>query len=69
LDFSIVYHDTYKSFCDNQAIFLEEYRKLGLKIADWREQYGSYFPNNKREYGNPKGLKLMIPLEDDLGYF
>jgi len=69
MDFSIVYGDTYKSFCDNQAIFLEEYRNHGLKIIDWRSEYSSYYPNSKIEFGNPDGLKLMIPLQDDLGYF
>ena len=69
VDLSVVYEDTYKSFCENQAMFLEEYRKRGMKIIDWRKDYSSYFPNNKKEYGNPKGIKLMIPLQNDLGYF
>jgi hypothetical protein len=69
MDLSVVYGNTYRSFCDNQASFLEEYRRHGLKIADWRSKYSSYFPNNKREYGNPDGLKLIIPLENDMGYF
>lgn len=69
LDFTIHYGDTYKSFCDNQALFLEEYRKREMKIIDWTETYSSYFPNSKKEYGNASGAKLMIPLQNDLGYF
>lgn len=69
LDFTIFYESTYKSFCDNQAIFLEEYRRNGMKIKDWTKIYSSYFPNSKIEYGNKNGRKLMIPLQDDLGYF
>lgn len=68
-DFRICYGTTYDSFCDNQAMFLEDYREANLKIRDWRDTYSSYFPNSKVEYGNPDGLKLMIPLQDDLGYF
>ena len=68
-DFRICYGTSYDSFCDNQAMFLEDYREAGLKIIDWRESYSSYFPNSDIEYGNPNGLKLMIPLQDDLGYF
>jgi hypothetical protein len=68
-DFRICYDTTYISFCDNQAMFLEDYRSANLKIIDWRDTYSSYFPNSKIEYGNPDGLKLMIPLQDDLGYF
>ena len=68
-DFKICYETSYVSFCDNQAMFLEDYRKANLKIIDWRDAYSSYFPNSNIEYGNPNGLKLMIPLQDDLGYF
>ena len=68
-DFRICYDTTYISFCDNQAMFLEDYRQANLKIIDWRDTYSSYFPNSNIEYGNPNGLKLMIPLQDDLGYF
>ena len=69
LDLNIIYKDTYRSFCDNQAMFLEEYRKIGLKILDWTKDYSSYFPSRKIEFGNKDGKKLMIPLEDDIGYF
>lgn len=69
LDFTIHYGNTYESFCDNQALFLEDYRKHGLTICDWRDVHSSYFPNSKVEYGNANGSKIMIPLQDDLGYF
>lgn len=68
-DFRICYGSTYNSFCDNQAMFLEDYRQANLQIKDWRNEHSSYFPNSKIEYGNSNGLNLMIPLQDDLGYF
>lgn len=69
IDFRLRYGTGYHIYHANQAEFLEEYRKLGLKIIDWTEKYSTYYPHSDIEYGNASGKKLIVAIDRDLGYF
>lgn len=62
LDFLVIDEHGYDTMWRNQVRFLENYRKLGLKILDWTDTCSSYFPQSNLEYGNPEGIRVLKAL-------
>jgi len=67
LDFQLVYNpaENYISMWENQALFLEPYRKNGVLIMDITQEHSVIFSsdtNGTIEYGNPNGTLVFLPI-------
>jgi hypothetical protein len=65
IDFTLDYGITKHSIFNNQALFLEQYRKNGNLIMDFKDKYSALFAHtntNVEEFGNPNGIRLFIPI-------
>jgi hypothetical protein len=62
LDFRIIHGNTYSSYYDTQATFLEDYRINNIKIQDWAKEHSMIFAYGELEFGVSAGKKIFAPI-------